>query len=97
DAVRVQLAYEALIWFLRTSSNQESIAAELSGANLHFNFLDVFYELLVFGYFCTFGLAPETFEAGFLQRLMALISIWDLDVWEPAAGLYFTVLIVSVE
>ncbi|KAK3505779.1 hypothetical protein QTP70_019991, partial [Hemibagrus guttatus] len=92
DAVRVQLAYEALIWFLMTSSNQESIAAELSGANLHFNFLDVFYELLVFGYFCN-GLAPETFEGGFLQRLMALISMWDLDVWEPAAGLYFTVLI----
>ncbi|KAK3520948.1 hypothetical protein QTP86_016483, partial [Hemibagrus guttatus] len=32
------------------------------------------------------------FEGGFLQRLMALISR-DLDVWEPAAGLYFTVLI----
>ncbi|KAK3506055.1 hypothetical protein QTP70_021852 [Hemibagrus guttatus] len=92
DTVRVQSAYEALIWFLRTSSNQESITAELSGANLHFNFVDVFYELLVFGYFCN-GLAPETFEGGFLQRLMALISMWDLDVWEPAAGLYFTVLI----
>ncbi|KAK3506072.1 hypothetical protein QTP70_018318, partial [Hemibagrus guttatus] len=92
DTVRVQSAYEALIWFLRTSSNQESIAAELSGANLHFNFVDVFYELLVFGYFCN-GLAPETFEGGFLQRLMAFISMWDLDVWEPAAGLYFTVLI----
>ncbi|KAK3520911.1 hypothetical protein QTP86_016876, partial [Hemibagrus guttatus] len=59
---------------------------------LHFNFVDVFYELLVFGYFCN-GLAPETFEGGFLQRLMAFISMWDLDVWEPAAGLYFTVLI----
>ncbi|KAK3520999.1 hypothetical protein QTP86_015792 [Hemibagrus guttatus] len=92
DTVRVQSAYEALIWFLRTSSNQESITAELSGANLHFNFVDVFYELLVFGYFCN-GLAPETFEGGFLQRLMAFISMWDLDVWEPAAGLYFTVLI----
>ncbi|XP_058259620.1 uncharacterized protein LOC131361977 [Hemibagrus wyckioides] len=92
DAVHVRLAYEALIRFLRTSSNQESIAAELSGAGLHFNFLDVFYELLIIGYYGN-GFVPETFEGGFLQRLMALVSMWDLDVWEPAAELYFTVLI----
>ncbi|KAK3505742.1 hypothetical protein QTP70_020061, partial [Hemibagrus guttatus] len=74
--------------------NGRKIVMRLAAANnqLHFNFVDVFYELLVFGYFCN-GLAPETFEGGFLQRLMALISMWDLDVWEPAAGLYFTVLI----
>ncbi|KAK3505867.1 hypothetical protein QTP70_019502, partial [Hemibagrus guttatus] len=74
--------------------NGRKIVMRLPAANnqLHFNFVDVFYELLVFGYFC-YGLAPETFEGGFLQRLMALISMWDLDVWEPAAGLYFTVLI----
>ncbi|KAK3515719.1 hypothetical protein QTP70_030163 [Hemibagrus guttatus] len=74
--------------------NGKKIVMRLAAANnqLHFNFVDIFYELLVFGYFC-YGLAPETFEGGFLQRLMALISMWDLDVWEPAAGLYFTVLI----
>ncbi|KAK3520945.1 hypothetical protein QTP86_020890, partial [Hemibagrus guttatus] len=93
EAVRVQLAYEDLIQFLRTPSNQESIAAELSGANLHhYNFVDVFYELLVFRVFIS-GSAPETFEGGFLERLMALISMWDVDVWEPAAGLYITELI----
>ncbi|XP_058238054.1 uncharacterized protein LOC131347718 isoform X1 [Hemibagrus wyckioides] len=92
DAAQVRLAYEALIRFLRASSNQESIAAELSGAGLHFNFLDVFYELLIVGYYGN-GFVPDPFEGGFLQRLMALVSMWDLDVWEPAAELYFTVLI----
>ncbi|XP_058231800.1 uncharacterized protein LOC131343937 [Hemibagrus wyckioides] len=93
NPVPVRLAYEALIRFLRTSSNQESTAAELSGAGLHhFNFLDVFYELLIVGYYGN-GFVPETSEGGFLQRLMELVSMWDLDVWEPAAELYFTVLI----
>ncbi|KAK3519601.1 hypothetical protein QTP86_017966, partial [Hemibagrus guttatus] len=48
----VQLAYEALIQFLRTPSKQESIAAELFWVYVHhFNFPDVFYELLLFGFF----------------------------------------------
>ncbi|XP_060748017.1 uncharacterized protein LOC132860735 [Tachysurus vachellii] len=85
----VQLAYEALIQFLRTPSNQESIAAELSGANIHnYNFVDVFYELLVFGYVIN-GSEPETFAGAFLERLIALVNMWDADVWEPAAALCF--------
>ncbi|KAK3506425.1 hypothetical protein QTP70_017962 [Hemibagrus guttatus] len=44
DAVRVKLAYEDLIWFLKTPSYQDSIAAELSEAYVyHYNFVDVFY------------------------------------------------------
>ncbi|KAK3543430.1 hypothetical protein QTP70_020912 [Hemibagrus guttatus] len=90
DAVHVQLAYEALIWFLRTS-NQESIAAELSGAYVyHYNFVDVFYELLLCGYFMNTS-TPDT--GGFLERLFALINMWDVDVWEPTAKMYFTMLI----
>ncbi|KAK3563152.1 hypothetical protein QTP86_016392, partial [Hemibagrus guttatus] len=93
DAVRVQLAYEDLICFLKTSSYQDSIASELSWACVyHYNFVDVFYELLLFGYF-TNGSTPETFKGGFLERLFVLISMWDVDVWKPAAELYFAVLI----
>ncbi|KAK3520983.1 hypothetical protein QTP86_018673 [Hemibagrus guttatus] len=93
DAVRVQLAYEDLIWFLKTPSYQDSIAAELSGAYVyHYNFVDVFYELLLFGYI-TNGSIPDTFKGGLLERLFALISMWNVDVWEPAAKIYFTVLI----
>ncbi|XP_058232055.1 uncharacterized protein LOC131344105 [Hemibagrus wyckioides] len=96
DVVGVLLAYEALIRFLRTSSNQESIKAELSSCDHHYNFLDVFYELILFGCFIN-GSKPQPFKGGFLERLLALFSMWDVDVWEPAAELYFTVLIVSVE
>ncbi|KAK3521040.1 hypothetical protein QTP86_015804 [Hemibagrus guttatus] len=93
DAVRVQLAYEDLIWFLKTPSYQDSIAAELSGAYVyHYNFVDIFYELLLFGYVKN-GSIPDTFKGGFLERLFALISMWNVDVWEPAAEIYFTVLI----
>ncbi|KAK3537949.1 hypothetical protein QTP70_024544 [Hemibagrus guttatus] len=93
DAVRVQLAYEDLICFLKTPSYQDSIASELSWACVyHYNFVDVFYELLLFGYF-TNGSTPETFKGGFLERLFVLISMWDVDVWKPAAEIYFTVLI----
>ncbi|KAG7313791.1 hypothetical protein KOW79_000071, partial [Hemibagrus wyckioides] len=92
DAVGVQLAYEALIRFLRTPSNQESIKAELSSCVYHYNFVDIFFELLLFGYFTNSSI-PETFTGGFLERLLALFSMWDVDVWEPAAELYFTVLI----
>ncbi|KAK3546267.1 hypothetical protein QTP70_025606, partial [Hemibagrus guttatus] len=60
DAVRVKLAYEDLIWFLKTPSYQDSIAAELSEAYVyHYNFVDVFYELLLFGYI-TNGSIPDT-------------------------------------
>ncbi|KAK3506146.1 hypothetical protein QTP70_019452 [Hemibagrus guttatus] len=94
DAVRVKLAYEDLIWFLKTPSYQDSIAAELSEAYVyHYNFVDVFYELLLFGYI-TNGSIPDTFEGGLVERLFALISMWNVDVWEPAAKIYFTVLIV---
>lgn len=109
----------------------------------HYNFIDVFCELLLFGYFEN-GSAPEAvsvlsgdlnvmlectlrtwsilsdfvfpyfwtliwhgingvclsflkFEGGFLERLYALIRMWDVEEWEPAAEQYFTVLIVSVE
>ncbi|XP_058241419.1 uncharacterized protein LOC131350240 [Hemibagrus wyckioides] len=92
DVVGVLLAYEALIRFLRTSSNQESIKAELSSCDHHYNFLDVFYELILFGCFIN-GSKPQPFKGGFLERLLALFSMWDVDVWEPAAELYFTVLI----
>ncbi|KAK3567536.1 hypothetical protein QTP86_020051 [Hemibagrus guttatus] len=93
DAVGVQLAYEALIQFLRTPSYQESIEMELSGSNVHhYNFLDVFYELIVFSCFKN-GSTPQPFKGGFLERLLEFISMFDMDVWEPAAGLYFTVLI----
>ncbi|KAK3521056.1 hypothetical protein QTP86_018789, partial [Hemibagrus guttatus] len=92
DAVGVQLAYEALIQFLRTPSNQESIKAELSSCDHHYNFLDVFYELIFFSCFIN-GSKPQPFKGGFLERLLALISMWDVDVWEPAAELYFTVLV----
>ncbi|KAK3521071.1 hypothetical protein QTP86_015257 [Hemibagrus guttatus] len=93
DAVRVKLAYEDLIWFLKTPSYQDSIAAELSEAHVyHYNFVDVFYELLLFGYI-TNGSIPDTFEGGPLERLFVLISMWNVDVWEPAAKIYFTVLI----
>ncbi|KAK3506350.1 hypothetical protein QTP70_020382 [Hemibagrus guttatus] len=93
DAVRVKLAYEDLIWFLKTPSYQDSIAAELSEAYVyHYNFVDVFYELFLFSYI-TNGSIPDTFEGGLLERLFALISMWNVDVWEPAAKIYFTVLI----
>ncbi|XP_053508974.1 uncharacterized protein LOC128625009 [Ictalurus furcatus] len=93
DVFGVQLAYESLVRFLRKPSYQESIMTELLGAQLHhYNFLDVFYELLLFGYFWN-GSTPEAFEGGFLERLFALINMWDMDMWEPAAGLYFTALI----
>ncbi|KAK2843241.1 hypothetical protein Q7C36_011456 [Tachysurus vachellii] len=93
DAGLVQQAYEALIRFLRTPSNQESITAELSRVYVHhYNFLDIFHELLVFGYLKS-GSTPETFEGGFLERLLALINMLDVDEWEPAAGTYFVVLI----
>ncbi|XP_058271915.1 uncharacterized protein LOC131369339 [Hemibagrus wyckioides] len=97
EAVRVQLAYEDLIRFLRTPSNQGSIAAELSWENLHhYNFVDVFYELLIFRCF-TSGLVPETkFKGGFLERLMALIRTWEADMWEPASQIYFNELIVQL-
>ncbi|KAK3552563.1 hypothetical protein QTP86_015652 [Hemibagrus guttatus] len=58
----------------------------------HYNFVDVFYELLLFGYI-TNGSIPDTFEGGLVERLFALISMWNVDVWEPAAKIYFTVLI----
>ncbi|KAK3545987.1 hypothetical protein QTP70_018905 [Hemibagrus guttatus] len=93
DAICVKLAYEDLIWFLKTPSYQDSIAAELSEAYVyHYNFVDVFYELLLFGYI-TNGSIPDTFEGGPLERLFVLISMWNVDVWEPAAKIYFTVLI----
>ncbi|KAK3505805.1 hypothetical protein QTP70_019713, partial [Hemibagrus guttatus] len=75
DVVCVQLAYEALIQFLKTPSKQESIAAELFWVYVHhFNFPDVFYELLLFGYF-TNSSTPETFEGGFLKCLLVLNSM----------------------
>lgn len=52
----------------------------------------MFYVLLLFSYFVN-GSIPEAFEGGFLESLFALISMWDVDVWEPAAELYFTVLV----
>ncbi|XP_047671605.1 uncharacterized protein LOC113660663 isoform X2 [Tachysurus fulvidraco] len=89
EARHVRLAYEALIQFLRTPSNQESIAAELSAAKIHhYNFVDVFYELLVFGYVIN-GSEPQTFAGAFLEQLIALVNMWDSDVWEPAAALCF--------
>ncbi|KAF4088419.1 hypothetical protein AMELA_G00081690 [Ameiurus melas] len=92
DVVDVQLAYESLIRFLRSPSNQESFITKLFEARLHhYNFLDVFYELLLFGYF-TNDSAPEC-EGGFLESLFGSISMGDVDVWEAAAELYFTVLI----
>ncbi|KAK3505833.1 hypothetical protein QTP70_019663 [Hemibagrus guttatus] len=51
-----------------------------------------FYELLLFGYVKN-GSIPDTFKGGFLEHLFALISMWNVDVWEPAAEIYFTVLI----
>ncbi|KAG7328158.1 hypothetical protein KOW79_008102 [Hemibagrus wyckioides] len=60
DAGRVQLAYEALIRFLKTPSYQDWIAAELSGSYVyHYNFVDIFFELLLFGYFTNSSI-PET-------------------------------------
>ncbi|XP_060735220.1 uncharacterized protein LOC132852206 isoform X1 [Tachysurus vachellii] len=92
DVVGVKLAYEALIRFLRTPSHQDSIEAEISSCVPHYNFLDVFFELILFRHFRS-GSTLETFNGGFLERLLELISMWDVDVWEPAAELYFTVLI----
>ncbi|XP_053508111.1 uncharacterized protein LOC128624462 isoform X1 [Ictalurus furcatus] len=93
DVVGVQLAYESLIQFLRSPPNQESIVTELFGAQLHhYNFMDMFYELLIFRY-VTNDSAPEACEGGFLEGLFAFISMWNPDEWEPAAELYFTMLI----
>ncbi|XP_053505377.1 uncharacterized protein LOC128622701 [Ictalurus furcatus] len=93
DVVGGQLAYASLIQFLKSPSNQESIVTELFEAQLHhYNFVDVFYELLLFGYVMNDS-APEACEGGFLESLYAFISMWNPDVWEPAAELYFTMLI----
>ncbi|XP_047677073.1 uncharacterized protein LOC113660267 [Tachysurus fulvidraco] len=91
-AANIQLAYEALIQFLRTPSHQDSIEAEISSCVPHYNFLDVFFELILFRHFRS-GSTLETFKGGFLEGLLELVSMWDVDVWEPAAELYFTVLI----
>ncbi|KAK3509713.1 hypothetical protein QTP70_008445 [Hemibagrus guttatus] len=68
DAVHVQLDYEALIRFLKTPSYQDSIEAELSRAYASlqmpvylYNFVDVFYELLLCRYFIN-GLTPQTYK-----------------------------------
>ncbi|XP_047678750.1 uncharacterized protein LOC113652337 isoform X2 [Tachysurus fulvidraco] len=92
DVVGVKLGYQALIQFLRAPSDQDSIEAEISSFVPHYNFLDVFFELILFRHFRS-GSTLETFKGGFVERLLELISMWDVDVWEPAAELYFTVLI----
>ncbi|XP_026995685.2 uncharacterized protein LOC113638582 [Tachysurus fulvidraco] len=92
DVVGVKLAYEALIKFLRTPSYQDSIAAEISSFVPHYNFLDVFFEMILFRHFIS-GSTLETFKGGFVERLLELISMWDVDVWEPAAERYFRVLV----
>ncbi|KAK2865689.1 hypothetical protein Q7C36_001745 [Tachysurus vachellii] len=69
----------------------KKIVMRLAAANnkIHnYNFVDVFYELLVFGYVIN-GSEPETFAGAFLERLIALVNMWDADVWEPAAALCF--------
>ncbi|XP_060714763.1 uncharacterized protein LOC132838458 [Tachysurus vachellii] len=74
DVGGVKLAYEALIQFLRTPSYQDSIEAEISSCVPHYNFLDVFFELILFHHFRS-GSTLETFKGGFLERLLELVSM----------------------
>ncbi|KAK3505995.1 hypothetical protein QTP70_018909, partial [Hemibagrus guttatus] len=93
DAVRVQLAYEDLDLVPEDSFlSGLHCSRALRAYVYHYSFVDIFYELLLFGYVKN-GSIPDTFKGGFLERLFALISMWNIDMWEPAAEIYFTVLI----
>ncbi|XP_062846115.1 uncharacterized protein LOC134305234 [Trichomycterus rosablanca] len=91
DVLKVQLSYEALIRFLRGAANRSSIELEMLEIQLHLNFLDVLYELVVFGWF-TFDSAPEFMDGGFLDQLFKHIMSWDPEIWETAAQQCFLAL-----
>ncbi|XP_062865619.1 uncharacterized protein LOC134328455 [Trichomycterus rosablanca] len=91
DVLEVQLSYEALIRLLKGAANQSSVELEMLEVQLHLNFLDVLYELVLFGWFL-YDSAPEFMDGGFLDQLFQHIMSWDPEIWEPVAQRCFTVL-----
>ncbi|KAK3531247.1 hypothetical protein QTP70_015220, partial [Hemibagrus guttatus] len=89
DVVRVQLAYDTVIRFLRVPSNWESFEAELLRARPHhFSFLDVLFDFVLFSCFTHSSPPP----ANMLTVLLEDLFYQDLELYGDPAALASAVL-----